>query len=241
LLNARLTFVTPRLARHYGLPLTGKPAGNELIRYDLSAVPGRRGLLTHGSILTVGGDDASTVTRGLFLMHELLRGVVRDPPPCVDTTPVPTRPGLSGRAVAEARLANKSCSGCHAKFEPLAFGQGKFDGLGTYHEADEHGNPLRDDGRILIPGQEEPVAYKSAAELMDLLAASDRVRESITWKVTQFALGRPLGAEDAPVLAEIHRASAQGGGTYANLMQAIVLSDLVLTTRTEPPELRRAP
>ena len=32
---------------------------------------------------------------------------------------------------------------------------------------------------------------------MDLLAGSDRVRETITWKLTQFALGRPLGAADA--------------------------------------------
>jgi hypothetical protein len=233
-LNTRVTFVTPRLAKHYGLPVEGQKPGNDgLIRYDLSAAPGRGGLLTHGSVLTVGGDEASTVTRGLFVMHELLRGVVRDPPPCVDTTPVPTKPGLTKRAIAESRLANKSCAGCHVKFEPLAFGLEKFDGLGAYHEQDEHGNPLRDDGHILVPGAEQPVAYKSSAEFMDLLARSDRVRESLTWKVTQFALGRPLEAADAAIVADIHRAAQQAGGTYASLMTAIVLSDLVQTMRTE--------
>jgi hypothetical protein len=233
LLNAQVTFVTPRLARHYGLPLDGSKKDDEPVRYDLSQVPGRRGLLTHGSVLTVGGDEASMVTRGLFVMHELLRGVVRDPPPCVDTTPVPTKPGLTNRSIAESRLANKSCTGCHAKFEPLAFGLERFDGLGTWHESDEHGNQLRDDGNVLFPGEEEPVAYQSSAELMDVLAKSDRVAQSLTWKVTQFALGRPLGAEDAAQLAEIHRAAQQGGGTYQSLMTAIVLSDLVQTTRTE--------
>ncbi|MEX2173924.1 MAG: DUF1592 domain-containing protein [Pirellulaceae bacterium] len=233
LLNAQITFVTPRLAKHYGLPLDNLPKGDEPVRYDLSSVPGRGGLLTQGSVLTVGGDDASTVTRGLFVMHELLRGVVRDPPPCVDTTPVPTKPGLTQRAIAESRIANQSCAGCHVKFEPLAFGLEKFDGLGSYHDTDEHGNKLRDDGNILFPGEETPVAFESSAELMELLAKSDRVRESFTWKVAQFAVGRPLGAEDAAVVADIHRDAQKAGGTYAGLMTAIVLSDLVQKARTE--------
>jgi hypothetical protein len=79
----------------------------------------------------------------------------------------------------------------------------------------------------LFPGEAEPVKYKSSAEMMDLLAASERVRESITWKATQFALGRPLGASDARAVAEIHRAAQEGGGTYQSLMAAIVTSDLV--------------
>ena len=236
LLNSEVTFVTPRLAKHYGLPLDGAGKDNEPVRYDLSKTPGRGGLLTHGSVLTVGGDEASMVTRGLFVMHELLRGVVRDPPPCVDTTPVPTKPGLTNRAIAESRLANKACMGCHAKFEPLAFGLEKFDGLGAYHESDEHGNKLRDDGSILFPGETKPAAYQSSSELMDMLAKSDRVAQSLTWKVTQFALGRPLGAEDAGQLAEIHRAAQEGGGTYQSLMTAIVQSDLVQRVRTEATE-----
>ena len=154
LLNAQLTFVTPRLAQHYGLKLDKGESADELIRCDLSNVPGRGGLLTQGSVLTVGGDEASMVTRGLFVLHELLRGVVRDPPPCVDTTPVASKPGLTQRAVAESRIANQKCAGCHARFEPLAFGLEQLDGLGAFHETDEHGNKLRDDGSILFPGQE---------------------------------------------------------------------------------------
>ena len=99
--------MTPRLAKHYGLPLENPPTGDEPVRYDLSKVPGRGGLLTQGSVLTVGGDDASMVTRGLFVMHELLRGVVRDPPPCVDTTPVPSKPGLTQRMISESRIADQ--------------------------------------------------------------------------------------------------------------------------------------
>ncbi len=87
LLNYQATFATPRLARHYKLPESNNKvddAGTTL--YDLSQVKGRGGLLTHASVLTVGGDEASMVSRGLFVLHDLMRGIVRDPPPCVDTT-----------------------------------------------------------------------------------------------------------------------------------------------------------
>ncbi len=232
LLNAQFTFVTPRLAKHYGL----QPVADGLSRYDLTQADGRGGLLTQGSVLTIGGDDASMVTRGLFVMHELLRGVVKDPPPCVDTNPPPTKSGLSQRGIAESRIANANCGGCHAKFEPLAFGLEKYDGIGVYRQQDEHGNALREDGEILFPGAAKPVAYRSSAELMDLLAANERVAESITWKVAQFAMGRPLGAADAPILARIHQTAQEGGGTWSSTMTAIIMSDLVRTTRIKDHE-----
>lgn len=229
LFNAQITYATPRLAKHYGL----KPNGSGLSRYDVSKVAARGGLLTQGSVLTIGGDDASMVTRGLFVLKDVLRGTVGDPPPGLDTAPVPSKPGLSQRIIAEKRIGNVSCGGCHSKFEPLAFGLEKFDGLGAFHEKDEHANQLRADGEILFPGAAEPVKYKSSAELMDLLAGSDRVRETITWKVTQFALGRPLVAMDAGTVKRIHETAQKEGGTYPALITAIVMSDLVQMTRTE--------
>lgn len=229
LLNAQVTFATPRLATHYGL----KPAGEDVSRYDLSGVPGRGGLLTQASVLTIGGDDASMVTRGLFVLQDLLRGTINAPPPCVNTVPPPTKAGLTQRGIAEGRIADNNCGVCHARFEPLAFGLERFDGVGAYHEQDTHGNQLRDDGEVLFPGEAKPVAYKSSAELMNLLASSPRVSESLTWKVTQFALGRPLIAADAPSVAAIHKAAQQNGGTYSSLITAIVMSDLVQNTRTE--------
>ena len=230
LLNTRVTYATPRLARHYGLPPESADMANstgELVRFDLSKTPGRAGMLTQGSVLTVGGDEASMVTRGLLVMHELLRGVVKDPPPCVDTTPVPTKPGLSQRKIAEQRIANETCGGCHGRFEPLAFGLEKFDGLGGYHERDEHGNTLREDGNIVFPGAAEQVAYESSRQLADLMAGSPRVKESITWKLTQFALGRPLTGADAGAVQAIHAKAQKEGGTYQATMIAIVTSELV--------------
>lgn len=228
LLNAQMTFATPALAEHYGLKRKGKaPQAEGMIRYDLSSDPSRGGLLTQGSVLTIGGDDASMVTRGLFVLKDLLRGTVKDPPPCLDTSPIPSSPGQSQRVIAEDRVASASCGGCHEKFEPLAFGLERFDGLGSYFKRDVFGNRLRQDGEILFPGAAKPQAYKTSAELMDLLAGSDRVAETITWKLVQYVMGRPLGAREATEIMKIHQSTRENGGTYQSLMTAIAMSDLM--------------
>ena len=228
LLNTQVTFASPRLAEHYGL----EPKGDSVASYDVSKIPGRGGILTHGSILTIGGDNASMVTRGLFVLHDLLRGTIKDPPPCVDTTPVPTKAGLTQRSIAEGRIADVKCGACHSRFEPLAFGLEKFNGIGVWREADEHGNRLREDGEILIPGAPSLVTYQTSAELMDLLAESARVRESLTWKMAQFSLGRPLGAADAGVMAGVNAECQKNGGSYKAAIIALTTSDLVTKAQT---------
>ncbi|QDU75490.1 Planctomycete cytochrome C [Bremerella volcania] len=196
-------------------------------KYDLAWYPERGGILTQGSTLTLGGDNASMVSRGLFVLHELLYSHVGAPPPCVDTSPVPTKKGLTQRGIAMERINNASCGGCHSRFEPLAFGLEKFDGIGAFSDKDRFGNPLRDDGEILLPGTEEPVKYESSRQLMEILAASDRVRMGITRKLVQFAISRPLASSDEAIVKQIHEQAQAGGGTYQAVMQAIVLSDLV--------------
>ena len=225
LLNADVTFLTPKLAQHYGID----PVGAGLQRYDLKPHPSRGGLLTHGSVLTIGGDDASMVTRGLFVLNQLLRGVVNDPPPCVDTTPVPTAAGVTQRMIAKDRISNEACGGCHKRFEPLAFGLERYDGIGRYLEMDEHGNELREDGEMLVPGSATPTKFESSAELMDQLATNDRVGQSLVWKLTQFAIGRPLSSDDSPVVREVYRKAKASGGTYQATLIEIATSRLIST------------
>jgi hypothetical protein len=213
----------------------GEVASNHqgLARYDLSKVPSRGGLLTQGSVLTIGGDEGSTVTRGLFVLRELLYSGVDDPPPCVDTTPTPAKPGLSQRALVLQRINNKACADCHSRFETIALGLEKFDGIGRHRDKDEHGNTLRDDGSILFPDADQPTAFRNSAELMDLLAKSPRVHKALTRKVLQFSLGRPLRVTDEPYVESIHAATQKAGGTYASLLKSIVSSDLVRRPRPQ--------
>ena len=227
LMNAQFSFLSPALAKHYGIAPDRIRAQEASEKYDLRDNPYRGGLLTQGSLLTVGGDDASMVTRGLLVMHELLRGVVNDPPPCVDTTPVPTEPGVTQRTLAMNRIQNTQCGGCHRRFEPLAFGLEPFDGLGRFQHEDEHGNSLQEDGEILFPGDAQATPFQTTSELMDLLAKSPRVKKSLTWKLTQFAVGRPLTASDVSHVDSIHSAAEKAGGRYTDVLTEILRSDLV--------------
>ena len=234
LFNARFTYVTPRLASHYRLPAHLVDQGSEgLQKVILPSETRRGGILTHGSVLTVGGDEASMVARGLFMLHEVMRGVVKDPPPCVNVVPIQTGEGLTQRGIAIQRIDNVLCGGCHKKLEPLAFGMEKFDGLGSFHQEDEHGNALREDGRIRIPGQSKVMEYETSLQLIDFLAGNERVQETLTWKVVQFAMGRPLTARDANEVMHIHDQAREHGGTWKALIKAIVLSDLVRNIKTE--------
>ncbi len=233
LFNTPYSFMTPELADHYGMPTQSSGKG-KMTKHDLTGIPERGGILTQGSLLTIGGDEASMVTRGLFVLNDLLRGVINDPPPSVNTEIVASEPGLSKREIGMGRVSDKTCGGCHVKFEPLAYGLEKFDGLGSFEEIDEHGNVLREDGEVAIPGDSEPVGYGTVAELMDLLAASSRVQETVTWKMTQFAMGRPLNARDAATVNAIHRGAMEAGGRYEDVMSAIVRSDLIRYLAPEP-------
>ncbi len=235
LFNARFTFLNEALARHYQVPIPKDLPSDELQKIQLTADSRRGGLLTQGSVLSIGGDEASMVARGLFMLHEVLRGVIQDPPPCVDVTPVPTGSGLSQRDIATKRIENKSCGGCHGKFEPLAFAMEPFDGLGRFQRQDRHGNRLREDGLVHVPGDTAQQPYETTLELMDFIAHHPRAQATLTWKVVQFAIGRPLMVEDAEAVEAIHQASMAQGGSWASLMKALVTHPWFTTIQTEKP------
>ena len=81
LLDADYTFVNERLARHYGIP---NVYGSRFRRVDL---PGRerRGLLGHGSVLTVTSlaTRTSPVVRGKWVLENILGTPPPPPPPDV--------------------------------------------------------------------------------------------------------------------------------------------------------------
>lgn len=233
LFGAQVTFVTPELASYYGLPADGEVRGDGLIEVDTSGIPQRGGLLTQGSALTVGGDGASMVSRGLFLLESILCGHLGDPPPGVDTTPPDPMPGASQRVYSEARVADPLCGGCHVQMEPLVWGLERFDGTGVYRLEDHYGNELREDGRVLVPGDETETPYETVEELMDILATNDRVRDCMTLKATQFALGRPILETDGCSLSETRERLRSTDATFQDLLVSIGLSPGFRTLRTE--------
>ncbi len=100
LLTADYTFVNERLAKHYGIPHV---YGNHFRRVPVTA-DARRGILGHGSVLTVTShaDRTSPVVRGKWILDNLL-GTPPPPPPA----------GRAGAAGALGAVAPDDHAGAH--------------------------------------------------------------------------------------------------------------------------------
>jgi hypothetical protein len=97
LLTADYTFVNERLARHYGIRGVSGPAFRKVQYPDDT----RRGLLGHGSVLTLTshGNRTSPVLRGKWVM-EVLLGTPPPPPPPAPPPSAPPRTQPPAEAAA---------------------------------------------------------------------------------------------------------------------------------------------
>ena len=110
LLDADYTFVDERLARHYNIP---NIRGSHFRRVTLDPSSPRRGLLGHGSMLTVTSvaTRTSPVSRGKWILENLLGTPPPVPPPGVETNLAEgeTNTTTSLRQRLEQHRANPVC------------------------------------------------------------------------------------------------------------------------------------
>jgi hypothetical protein len=207
LLTADYTYVNERVARHYGI---GNVTGPEFRRVTL---PGdRRGILGHGSILTLTSiaERTSPVQRGKWVMEVLLGSPPPPPPPNVpalEETKGTTDTGraLSVRERMEQHRSNPQCTSCHRVIDPLGLALENFDATGKWRIRD--GGSSVDTKGQLFDGQaiEGPDGLRSA-----LLRHQDVFLLSFTRSLMTYALGRRVEAFDMPAVRRIIRdASAQ--------------------------------
>ena len=147
LLTADYTFVNERLARHYGIP---NVYGSRFRRVPLADV-NRRGLLGHGSILTVTSypDRTSPVLRGKWILENILG--TPPPPPPAEVPAFPDNPetgkALTIRERTEAHRKNPACASCHRVMDPLGFSLENFDAIGQWRTGSgRHGGYRRSAG-----------------------------------------------------------------------------------------------
>lgn len=216
--NIQETRVSEALARHYGFdsPQSG------VTRYDLSSIEERGGLLTQGAMHNVGGNESSTVRRGLFMLNQVLCSKMAPPPDDVDTTPPDNEPGKSIRDISAERVDSSACGGCHSQFEPLVWGLVPFDVVGNFNLQDEHSNPLPQDGFVVLPGGEGRRDYSTIGELSDILAQSQRTRDCAILKSFEFIMARAPTTSDACMLQSARDTVANNGGTYRDIIKALV-------------------
>ena len=230
LLTADYTFLNERLAEHYGVPGV---AGSRFRRVHLPADSPRRGILGHGSVLTLTSHAIRTspVLRGKWILDNLLGTPPPDPPPNIpalnDRRTQAKRPTV--RARLEAHRDNPVCSACHAMIDPTGFALENFDAIGRWRDVDESFNPIDPSG-VLPDGR----AFDGVAEMRDTLAGDPRqFVTTVTEKLMTYALGRGLDHRDMPTLRRIVRAAADDGYRFQTVVLGIVTSDPFLMRRAQ--------
>jgi hypothetical protein len=222
LLDANYTFVDERLAKHYALP---NIHGSYFRRVELAPDSPRRGLLGHGSILTVTSvaTRTSPVTRGRWILENLLGTPAPTPPPGVDTNleknPEEVK-NTSLRHRLEVHRTNPTCAACHKIMDPIGFALENFDLVGTWRDVDGK-SPVDATGQLV-----DGTKLNGAADLRQaLLSRSDAFVTNATEKLLTYALGRPVQYFDMPtVRAVVHRA-AQTDYRFSSLVLGVVSSD----------------
>ena len=220
LIDADYTFVDERLARHYGVP---NVRGSRFRRVTVGE--SRRGLLGHGSFLTVtsAANRTSPVKRGKWILENLLGAPVPLPPPGVETNLAESRepgaPPTSMRQRLERHRANPSCAACHAVMDPVGFSLEHYDLIGKWRDADS-GVPVDPSGRLADgTALEGPGSLRRA-----LLDRRDAVAMTATEKLLTYALGRRVEHFDMPAVRAIVREAGRDDYRFSALITAIVES-----------------
>ena len=221
LLTADYTFVNGRVARHYGLPGVNGP------QFRRVALPEqRRGILGHGSVLTLTSiaDRTSPVQRGKWIMEVLLGSPPPAPPPNVpaleDTKGTSDGKVLSVRERMEVHRTNPACQSCHKVIDPLGLALEHFDATGRYRIKD-NGVPVDAVGDLYDGTRMDGAAGLRAA----LIGHKDAFLLSFTEHLMTYALGRRVDASDMPAVRAVIRQAARRDYKISAFVQGIVASE----------------
>ncbi len=227
LLTADYSYLNERLARHYGVEGV---SGSRFRRVTLG--PERRGLLGHGSVLTITSypNRTSPVLRGKWLLENILGTPPPPPPPDV---PALSDKGANGqrqsvRERLETHRENPACATCHAQMDPLGFALERFDAVGTSRRRDEANTPVDASGSL-----PDGLTFEGLGGLQTvLIGRQEQFVNTVTERLMSYALGRGIEYHDRPTVRRIVREAAPGGFRWSSVVMGIVSST--------PFQMRRA-
>ena len=203
-LTADYSYMNERLANHYGV---SGIAGDHFRKVEYAA-DARRGILGHGSILTLTShaNRTSPVLRGKWVMEVLLGSPPPPPPPDVPELDA-TADAAEGRFLTvrermEEHRANPACNSCHRVIDPIGLALENFDVTGVWRIRDNSA-PVETSGELYdgtpIGGPDD---LRTA-----LLRRPEPLARSFTENLLAYALGRRVEYYDMPAVRQIATAA----------------------------------
>lgn len=238
LLTADYTFVNERLARHYGIPGV---IGTEfqMVEYPDER---RRGILGHGSILTLTShaNRTSPVLRGKWVMEVLLGSPPPPPPPNVPTLEEGDDAAdgrfLSVRERMEIHRANPACASCHNVIDPIGLAFENYDVTGAWRNRDA--GTVVDTEAELFDGSQ----VSGVGGLRDAIMSRPEVFYRIfTENMMAYALGRRVEYFDQPAIRQITREAASDDYRLSAFVLGVVNTPGFRSTRAAQPMTAEVP
>lgn len=228
LLDADYTFADKRLAKLYGLPEAKTlRLADGFQRVSLKDQKHRGGLLGMAAVLSVSsnGVETSPVTRGVWVLENLL-GI--EPPPPPDVVPaieIDVRGATSIRERLEKHRADKACAECHRKIDPLGYSLECFDPIGRYRV--NYPKPKGDTPAPKVdPSGEFPSGetYRGFSEFRKLLAETrgELFTRALANRFLSHATGRLMETTDDYAIDELlARVEGRGGGLRTLILECV--------------------
>ena len=225
LLTADYTFINERLAKHYGIPnIYGSQFRRVTLGPDMDV---RKGLTGKGAFLvtTAKPERTSPVTRGKWIMTNILGMSPPDPPPNVP--PLPARITDAAGNTREPSMRQKmldhrvrsDCVQCHSMMDPIGFSLENFDAIASWRTHDE-GN-LVDPAATVFDGTK----INGPTGLRNWLATySNQFVQVVAEKLLTYALGRGVEYQDMPLVRSLARDAAKDGNKISALVLGVVKS-----------------
>jgi hypothetical protein len=226
LLTTSSGYVNDRLAEHYGLGAIGS---TEPVFKALK--PGRGGLLTQGTFLTVNSypQESNPVRRGKWIVANLLCQEPPPPPPDVKQEP-PPQDGVSRKQRLAAHRTDPICASCHTLMDPLGLALEQYDGIGQFRTVDS--NVVIDPSGQLPDG----TTFSDAVSLEQALADNPAIPSCVAQHVFTYALGRAPRASssfDATIVAQISKSFTDSGQLFPKLVRSMIDSDVFFKREDE--------
>ncbi|MFK8000616.1 MAG: DUF1592 domain-containing protein [Polyangiales bacterium] len=223
LFSADWTFLNQRLADHYGVDAAD--FGEEFERTP--ALPQRRGLMTHASVLFAHSPSgvSDPIRRGFWTAGRL----VCNPPPRGSIPNVaPLRNTDGGETVREILADHRripACASCHEYTDPYGLALEVFDHIGRLRTTYANGRDVDPSG--VLPSGE---TFADANELGEVIVSRGDLPRCINQYLTGYAIGRDLtDADKENAASDLARFSDERGltsneVTFRDLVVRIVLS-----------------
>ena len=213
------------------------PAANALKAITTVDTNERLGILTHPVWLVAHSDamDNHAISRGRWIRERLLGDAVPDIPITVDAK-LPDEPKSTLRHRMRV-TREKECWRCHRKMDPLGLPFEKYNQLGILldtNPVNNWGQKVDTTGEIILSGDPKldgPV--KDPMEMIQKLAASERVKQVFVRHAFRFWMGRNETIDDATILRDAYHAYRDNHGSMKALLTVLLTSDAFLYRKVE--------